>query len=535
MDVRLPDGTVIKNVPDGMSKADLTAKLKANGYDVAKLGGESQAPAQDDPGALMATVIGAGRAADKVVKGVKQGYYAARSKLAPKSVSDLVTGGNEWDRKLQAMDAEEADNDRIYAGLQAQHPIATAVGEVVPGMAIPVGAAGTAASLAARTAAASSIPGLLSYGTAEQRLKRGAVDAVGGGVGALVGRAVGRALKPAGIGAKGASDEAMRAAERVGYKPTPGQVTQNAAQLNLENYLARSPGSSGAMKRVADANQQAINRAAARSMGETADDLSEGVFSAAQKRIGGNFGQLEAATNPQLGNDFLNALGRIDADNAARGPFRSKAVDDLVNKSLDLAQSGQLSGTAYKQIRTELNNSAQSAFKNGDATLGQAYKAVRDQLDDAARASLGPQGGMAWDTARKQYQNWKTLTKANVAEGGNVSPARVASAVRARGPQLRTGQASGELSDIARIGESFKTAQNPNSGGLVHGMLYGNPVTGIPAAIGNKALSAMYLSDLGQAYLTRGLLDVGPTGQLLLGRSGGLLGVSGTRGLLGVE
>lgn len=44
MDVRLPDGTVIKNVPDGISKADLTAKLKANGYDVAKL--EAPAPAQ---------------------------------------------------------------------------------------------------------------------------------------------------------------------------------------------------------------------------------------------------------------------------------------------------------------------------------------------------------------------------------------------------------------------------------------------------------------------------------------------------------
>lgn len=37
MDVRLPDGTVIKGVPDDMSKADLTAKLKFNGYDVSKL------------------------------------------------------------------------------------------------------------------------------------------------------------------------------------------------------------------------------------------------------------------------------------------------------------------------------------------------------------------------------------------------------------------------------------------------------------------------------------------------------------------
>lgn len=37
MDVRLPDGTVIKGVPDGMSKADLIAKLKSNGYDIGKL------------------------------------------------------------------------------------------------------------------------------------------------------------------------------------------------------------------------------------------------------------------------------------------------------------------------------------------------------------------------------------------------------------------------------------------------------------------------------------------------------------------
>jgi len=37
MDVRLPDGTVIQNVPEGTTKAELTAKLKANGYDVSKL------------------------------------------------------------------------------------------------------------------------------------------------------------------------------------------------------------------------------------------------------------------------------------------------------------------------------------------------------------------------------------------------------------------------------------------------------------------------------------------------------------------
>lgn len=47
MDVRLPDGTLLRNVPDGMSKADLTAKLQSNGYDIGKL----SAPAEATPAA----------------------------------------------------------------------------------------------------------------------------------------------------------------------------------------------------------------------------------------------------------------------------------------------------------------------------------------------------------------------------------------------------------------------------------------------------------------------------------------------------
>jgi hypothetical protein len=36
-DVKFPDGTIIKNVPDNLSKAEITAKLEANGYDMEKL------------------------------------------------------------------------------------------------------------------------------------------------------------------------------------------------------------------------------------------------------------------------------------------------------------------------------------------------------------------------------------------------------------------------------------------------------------------------------------------------------------------
>lgn len=60
MNVELPDGTVIQDVPDGISRAELTAKLARNGYDVSKLdkpavfvpSGEKEQPTLTSPEAI---------------------------------------------------------------------------------------------------------------------------------------------------------------------------------------------------------------------------------------------------------------------------------------------------------------------------------------------------------------------------------------------------------------------------------------------------------------------------------------------------
>lgn len=366
-------------------------------------------------------------------------------------------------------------------------------------------------------------------------MKRGAVDGIGGAGGVLLGKGIARALKPAGVGTANVSPDALQAAERVGYKPSAAQITQNPAMMNFENYLARSPGSSGAMQQVRQTQQTALNRAGARAMGETADTLDEAVFAAAKGRIGGEFDRLGQITQPDLTGGFLTTLARVDSDNAARGAFASDKITKLIDKGLDLAANNNLDGKAYKEIRSALANEAQAAFRAGDATTGQAYKSLYTSLDDAAKSSLSPADQKAWDVARMEWKALKTLSKSNVAEAGNVSAPRAAAAVRSHGPQLRTGGASGPLADIARVGEAFKGVQNPNSGQLSQQMLYGNPITGVPLMLGNRLAAAAYLSPLGQKYLSRGLLDVGETGQGLLSRAGMQFAIPGTRGLLGVE
>ena len=94
MDVRLPDGTIIKGVPDGMSKADLTAKLQANGYDVSKLATAPAAP-QLPESLRPRTAAPEGTPSDRQDLSTGQRVYqAARPFVAPLlEVGGAVAGG----------------------------------------------------------------------------------------------------------------------------------------------------------------------------------------------------------------------------------------------------------------------------------------------------------------------------------------------------------------------------------------------------------------------------------------------------------
>jgi hypothetical protein len=486
--------------PDGMSAADMSAAIRRTlAANAPKQSGADVLASQTGP--LESMLVGAGRTTDKVVQGVRQLYN--------KATGDQQT--------LDQMAADEAEKDAAYGPLAKSRPWSTGFGEAVPMMAVPTGG-GAGLGLIAKSAMAGALPGALSYGDTQDRLKSAGSGALGGAVGGAMSLGLARLLKPAGAGVATISPEAQSAAERLGYQLSPAQISQNPAMGAFENYLARSPGSSGAMQAKALANQAALNKAAAGAMGQQSDTLGEGVFNAAKTGIGNEYRRLEGLTNPVLGNNFLSTLTAADTANAAKGSFRNSAIDSVIDKGLDLAQQGSLTGTAYKEIRSELASQAYSAGKSGDAPLKEALKSIVGSLDDAAKASLPQEEQQAWDTARRQWNAYKLLSKSNVSEGGNVSAARLAAALRQQGDALRTGTSQGPLADIARLGEAVKSVPNPTSGQLAQQMVYGNPVTGIPMLLGNKMTGALYNNPMVQKYLAQGLIDIGPGGQIVLGK-----------------
>jgi len=508
LDVRLPDGRVLTGVPEGTTQEQILSKLKAAGEDTSwaepkrETGAEVEAKKQGMGSALL---LGAGKKTDDILNGLTQLYLKARGE----------------NKALEGLAQRQQESSDIYAPLKRERPFATGFGEALPSMAVP-----GAGSSYLGAAFAGALPELLSYGSAEDRLKRGGIGAGAGMAGRALGGLVQSLLNPSG---RVVNKAAMDAADRIGMKPLAGQATQNPAMLNVENYLARSAGSSSTMGNIATKNQEAINRAALKSIGQAGEEVSPTALQAAEQTIGNEFGRLQGVTSPSLGTDFVNALQKVESNNAALGPFRKPEIDKLIDKGLDLAAQGNLSGKAYKEIRSALSSEAQSQFKSGDATIGQAYKAIRAALDDAAEQSLSTADREAWKVARDQWANFKVLTKGNVSEAGNVSAARVAQTLRANGPNFRLGKTDGPLTDIARIGEAMKGPLNPNSGNLTHTAI------GTAMAPANWTAAQLYTSPAVQKYLREGILDIGKNGELVLKATGVPIGTAATKNLLGIE
>lgn len=366
MNVRLPDGTVIENVPDGTTRAELVARLQRNGYEVPKEWAQAPAPKlapEDTPGVGETLLIGAGRTFDRVGKGMQQLYYGA-------------TGNADAQAKLKA--AAEAD-DAQYSKLREARPWATGIGESLPTLALPGGGSASLLGNAGRMALAGAAPGLLEYGSAGERLQRGTIGAAAGAAVPLLGAALKTAwsaaepLTSAGRDAiagrllnrlAGAEAPAVRArlasaSELVpGSAPTAAQVAQSGGISALERAMAQANPEAYTQR----AMQQASARLnAVRGVAGTADDLERAIAArgaAAQKGYGDAFAagadvEMAKALQPQID----NLLARPSMQRAM-----SHAKELAAEGSLSLDEMGSVQGLHY--LKMALDDMVQEAAAN---------------------------------------------------------------------------------------------------------------------------------------------------------------------------
>ncbi len=129
MDVRMPDGTIVTNVPDGTTQAELSRRL-----------GLAKQPAADPAevsGPLQAGFVAAGRGLDRLASGLRD-ITPAPIRNALDRV-DQFTGA----QTPTTYRTEIANNEAEYAKVSEAFPQSTFVGEVAPTLTArnPIGAA----------------------------------------------------------------------------------------------------------------------------------------------------------------------------------------------------------------------------------------------------------------------------------------------------------------------------------------------------------------------------------------------------------
>lgn len=460
-----------------------------------------------------AALIAAGKTGNDIWESAKQGGLNVGQVMSYLLPGRLKEVAQQELAKLRAAQAKRVAEDHAEVkNLEDAHPVASAIGGAAPLLAAPmvrVAQGGGALASAANAAASGALASGMEYGSPEERLGRAAVGgAAGGAVGGALGAIANKASKPVARVESESLDAAIEAAKRLGIQLTPGQVTGNKALQMAEQRLAKMPGSSGAMQEFQRGNDLALNRAAARAMGETAEEITPDIFGGASKRIGGEFDRLSKGKSVALGQPFNEALVTLQTQQARLGEFADPQVNQLVTKGLDLAKRGSVDGEAYQAIRSSLGRKAQDAFGSGNSELGQALKTVRGAMDEAAEAGMTGADREAWGIARKQWAALKTLEKGNVVEGGKVAPGRVKEALRtARPKDYKEGRLDGELADIASYAETFKPMPDSGTAGnlFVQGILTGiNPVAGAASVAMPWAAQKAMFSKTGQRYLVNG-------------------------------
>jgi hypothetical protein len=456
MDVKLPDGTILRGVPEGTTKADLVTKLKANGYDTSGI----------EPATTITQDIKQG-AGNLLAGGLRGAGSIGATLLTP---YDLLMGNTKsignperragMDNALASLGAET--DSMLYKGGKLAGEIAGTAGAggvVGNALARIPGAAAAAPSLinAIKTSgmtagAANPVVNALTRaagGAISGGAQAGLVNPEDAGTGAVVGGALPVVAQAVGMGAKAVgrsvrgspvSTEVQALADRAKQLgiDIPADRLVDSKPLNAVasalNYVPMS-GRAATEKNMVSQLDQALSR----TFGQDTPNVTQALRTAGAD-LGGKFDAVLQANTVKITPAFKQALA--DAENQATnelGQEGASIIHKQISNILTKGSLGEIDGQAAYNIKKTLD-------RIGQRNTPEAFYArdLKKSLMDALNDSLGPQEAQSFKTLRQQYGNMLALENLaqNGAEGG-ISVARLGNLKHINNPDLQ------ELADIA--------------------------------------------------------------------------------------
>jgi hypothetical protein len=491
------------------------------------------------PTSVKAGLVSAGHETTKLWQGLKSGFY----QLSGDQVS------------LDKLRQEQARDDQLFNNLADKHPVAATAGAVLPYLAVPAGSFASMPAAALRgvaprvatTLGRSALADGALQGAFFGQLRQGdetgwGTGALGGAAGAMVGKAIGKLISPA-IGDQLGQQQqkVVQSAEALGARMTPGQRLNSPTLQRVEAGLESNPVTSGAFSGLRQNNQQVLNQAAAKAIGESANSLDAGVLANAEQRIGGIYNLVRGKATVGLDN-LAEPLSGI-MDEAHSMTIRPGALDSdpLFAKAMDFVTGGGATQAELSSLASQLGKRAKTMMtsQQGDRELGSALFKTKDLIDDALMGSLQGSTKKAFQDARAQYRSLMQLYGSGVVneQTGNVSGRMLANTLaRSDRKGFRLGGNDSDMYNMARFSRAFPSIVGDSGTAtrlalpLLSGTLGG--IAGYGAGDGEDAATnaakyaalglgapmlatKAYLSPALSAYLGNRALAEGPASEIL--------------------
>lgn len=531
MDIQLPSGQVLKGVPDGTTKEQLSQKLASNGIKL------------DAPKATVEPEVSAGRTMlDKSAHGATFGFGDDAMNMIGAGISHVMTGMPFHDALDEAsqMTKERMENE------SKQHPALSTASEIGGAIASPATLAGGAALKAlpgagmlanvVKGALGGAAGGALSGagnnpGNRMQSAAKGALTggALGGAVPGVTGT-IGKAVAPQ-------LDKAVNVLREAGVKLTPGQLSTKGIEFlkRAEGALGSIPlvGSSvrSAVKNSIDSFNHAVLNKALAPIGEKMPkdiEAGRGAIAHAERTIGDKYDKLlpklTFKPDAQLMQDYSQfrntALGRMSKDDAEHF---DRIVSSIFNGRVD--KSMKMSGTIFKDIQSELSYEQRKILNSGGKSVGETNVAE----------ALGKLQGMLTDNLErmnpsyaKELRNinsaWAMFKRAQEASArrptgnGVFSPSDLSQSIKKASSTGSFARGDGLLQELSDAANQVLPNTVPDSGtperALWAAMLGGAAKLSPKTAITGAALSAPYTKP-GINLINKAVSPAGPTRQLI--------------------
>lgn len=545
MDVELPDGKIVRGVPDGTTKAQLTEKLAQNGIKFAAL-----------PSAAPEEPVGAGRTAmDQGLQGATFGFsdevsdalgaVGARTYTGLKNTVPEALGGEPGKYEGDTLageygEARKQSQDRL-AREQKQHPVLSAAAQIGGALATP-GAGG--AKLLGKV-----IPKTLKGSEGASRVAKGITGgAAGGGLygagsakegertagalegakeGAITAGAVSGGVEAVTKAAAPAFKDAVNLLRKEGVKLTPGQLAGGALKTG-ESAATSMPVLGGVIRggqqNALDSFNTAVWNRALKPLGmKVPANVAPGAESVKYvgDAIGKKFDALVPNISVTLDEKTAQDIAELNATKVQRlneeGQKQYKnLVGNIINSRFD--ENMHMSGEDFKQVDSELGHIARGYLKSQNPDqmmLGEALTDARGILRETLeRANPAHEKELReLNTAWATYKRAEGASIRRVKSKGVFTPGDLLADIKKNTSSGLFARGEGQMQDLAAAGDHVLPSDLPNSGtmdrSLWASILTGGALTHAnPLALAGGAAAAIPYTKPGMAALDR--LATGP-------------------------